>query len=329
MRTSTGVFIAALAQRAQNLEAVAAGQRQVQQDDVECLGVHPEERPFAGALDHHVVAFVLEPFAQGIGHLLFVLDDQQQFYWPLRATVIEIVVQNRTLWIARPRHPGHRSRSSRPCASNTGQVRRLERHLVRMAMRPAISPTDGANPRSARRSRTWLASIRRDAGGVRLLLSADGRPTIECTLSRDTTVPWRVTSHAIRSIARDPFILHKTTRRLVYEDARRASPDLDDVLLWNERGEVTESTIGNVVAEIDGIRYTPPIASGLLGGTFRAEQLEAGTIQERVLTKADIAISVTTVVDQQREGMGGGDPCIGVGGRRLRLIPNYNSNLQS
>ena len=89
--------------------------------------------------------------------------------------------------------------------------------------------------------------------------------------------------------ARDPFILHKTTRRLVYEDAKRPRPDLDDVLLWNTRGEVTESTIGNVVAEIDGVRYTPPVSSGLLGGTFRAEQLDAGTIHERVLTKDDVA----------------------------------------
>jgi len=124
---------------------------------------------------------------------------------------------------------------------------------------------------------------------LRLLLSADGRPTIECTSHADTTVPWRVNFARDPIDARDPFILHKTTRRLVYEDAKRSNPDLDDVLLWNERGEVTESTIGNVVAEIDGIRCTPPIASGLLGGTFRAEQLEAGTIRERVLTKADIA----------------------------------------
>jgi para-aminobenzoate synthetase/4-amino-4-deoxychorismate lyase len=87
----------------------------------------------------------------------------------------------------------------------------------------------------------------------------------------------------------DPFIQHKTTRRIVYENAKRAKPDLDDVLLWNDRGEVTESTIGNVVAEIDDARYTPPLSSGLLGGTFRAEQLEAGTIRERVLTKADVA----------------------------------------
>jgi para-aminobenzoate synthetase/4-amino-4-deoxychorismate lyase len=75
----------------------------------------------------------------------------------------------------------------------------------------------------------------------------------------------------------------------VYETARRSHPDVDDVLLWNTRGEVTESTIGNVVAEIDGVRYTPPVSCGLLAGTFRAEQLEAGTIQERVLTKADVA----------------------------------------
>ena len=157
-------------------------------------------------------------------------------------------------------------------------------------MPPAISRTNGANPRSATRSRTWLASIREGCWRVRLLLSADGRATIECTSHADTDAfPGAWTSHAIRSTPRDPFILHKTTRRLVYEDAKRSSPDLDDVLLWNDRGEVTESTIGNVVAEIDGIRYTPPIASGLLGGTFRAEQLEAGTIQERVLMKADIA----------------------------------------
>ena len=47
-------------------------------------------------------------------------------------------------------------------------------------------------------------------------------------------------------------------------------------MLWNERGEVTESTIANVVVEIDGVRYTPPLACGLLGGTFRGELLGVG-----------------------------------------------------
>ena len=34
----------------------------------------------------------------------------------------------------------------------------------------------------------------------------------------------------------DMFLYHKTTRRGVYERARAARPDLDDVLLWNEAG---------------------------------------------------------------------------------------------
>jgi len=169
-----------------------------------------------------------------------------------------------------------------------GQVERLERHLTRMAdaarffeypwndsvVREALAGVAHEHPRGC-----WR---------LRLLLSADGSPVIECTPHADETRQWRV-NFALEPIdPLDPFIRHKTTRRLVYEDAKRAQPDLDDVLLWNTQGEVTESTIGNVVAEIDGVRYTPPLSSGLLGGTFRAEQLDAGTIRERVLTKTDI-----------------------------------------
>jgi para-aminobenzoate synthetase/4-amino-4-deoxychorismate lyase len=89
--------------------------------------------------------------------------------------------------------------------------------------------------------------------------------------------------------AADPFVRNKTTNRAVYELARRQRPDVEDVLLWNGRGEVTESTIANVVADIGGVRWTPPAASGLLPGVFRAELLDAGIIRERILTKADVA----------------------------------------
>jgi para-aminobenzoate synthetase/4-amino-4-deoxychorismate lyase len=63
---------------------------------------------------------------------------------------------------------------------------------------------------------------------------------------------------------------------------------VDDVLLWNERGEITESTIANVVADIGGERVTPPLACGLLPGVFRGALLEAGEIQERVIAKGDL-----------------------------------------
>ena len=80
----------------------------------------------------------------------------------------------------------------------------------------------------------------------------------------------------------------KTTRREVYERAKAARPGLDDVVLWNERGEITESTIANVVAEIDNTWWTPPVSCGLLPGVFRAAVIEARMVQEGVITRDQI-----------------------------------------
>ena len=79
------------------------------------------------------------------------------------------------------------------------------------------------------------------------------------------------------------FLFHKTTRRDVYELARSGFQALDDVLLYNERGELTEFTIGNLVVEIDRTLLTPPISCGVLAGTFRAHLLETGQVQERTI----------------------------------------------
>jgi para-aminobenzoate synthetase/4-amino-4-deoxychorismate lyase len=169
-----------------------------------------------------------------------------------------------------------------------GQIHRLERHVVRMAEAARYFDYQW-NESDAREAVTRVAA-RHPEGcwRVRLLLAADGVPTVECTPHAQDTRPWRV-GFALEPVnPQDPFILHKTTHRIVYEAARRSKSDVDDVLLWNVGGEVTESTIANVVAEIDGVRYTPPVRCGLLAGTFRAEQLEGGVIHEQVLMKSDV-----------------------------------------
>lgn len=79
----------------------------------------------------------------------------------------------------------------------------------------------------------------------------------------------------------DVFLYHKTTNRRVYDEARAAYPEADDVLLWNTDGLVTETTIANLVYELDGALYTPPVECGLLGGTFRAWMLDRGIVCER------------------------------------------------
>ncbi|MCQ6276875.1 aminodeoxychorismate synthase component I [Bacillus sp. V3B] len=87
----------------------------------------------------------------------------------------------------------------------------------------------------------------------------------------------------------NPFLYHKTTNREVYSQFQRNKPSLVfDVLLWNQDRELTEFTNGNVVLEIDGLLWTPPVDSGLLAGTFRERLIKNGEVQEKILTIADL-----------------------------------------
>ena len=87
----------------------------------------------------------------------------------------------------------------------------------------------------------------------------------------------------------DRFLFHKTTNRTVYEQA--TIQGFDDVLLFNEKDEITEFTIGNLVVKLNGELFTPPVECGPLAGTFRAELVALGEVKERVLKKQDLAES--------------------------------------
>ena len=82
----------------------------------------------------------------------------------------------------------------------------------------------------------------------------------------------------------DVWLFHKTTRRAPYERRRERRPDVDDVLLVNDRGEVTESTIANLAVHLDGVWVTPPVDAGLLPGTYRNVLLREGRMTERPVT---------------------------------------------
>lgn len=86
-----------------------------------------------------------------------------------------------------------------------------------------------------------------------------------------------------------PWLRHKTTRREAYDQALRSRPDCDDVLLWNERGEVTETALANVaVGGEGGPLLTPRLSCGLLPGVERAALLAEGRIREAVVSLADL-----------------------------------------
>ena len=58
------------------------------------------------------------------------------------------------------------------------------------------------------------------------------------------------------------------------------------MLLWNEVGELTETTMGNLVVRLDGRLVTPPVTCGLLPGTFRAQLLADGEVGEQVIPRS-------------------------------------------
>nr|MCU0937114.1 aminotransferase class IV [Gammaproteobacteria bacterium] len=126
---------------------------------------------------------------------------------------------------------------------------------------------------------------------VRLRVAADGTPALEAEplTPRVQAGPYRLALAARPVDAEDRFLYHKTTWRRVYDRARAEHPDAEDVLLWNGRGEVTESCVANVIVTLGGRRYTPPVTSGLLAGTYRGWLLEQRQVEERLITLDDLA----------------------------------------
>ncbi len=124
---------------------------------------------------------------------------------------------------------------------------------------------------------------------VRLLVSQTGKVRVESTELIELPQGAQTAALANNPISKkNTFLYHKTTHRDVYKQHQSEHTDVYDVLLWNEDGQITEFTNGNIVLEIDGYKVTPARGCGLLAGTFRAQLLDKGIIQERLLTKSDL-----------------------------------------
>ena len=84
------------------------------------------------------------------------------------------------------------------------------------------------------------------------------------------------------------WLYHKTTVREPYDRRRERRPDVDDVIMLNTRGELTEVTRATLALKLDGRWWTPPGESGCLPGVERARLLDLGLLRERVLRRADL-----------------------------------------
>jgi para-aminobenzoate synthetase/4-amino-4-deoxychorismate lyase len=123
---------------------------------------------------------------------------------------------------------------------------------------------------------------------VRFLLSSNGavdifsEPLVEsCTALSVAISHLSVDSH-------DSMRYHKTSCRELLDTARSNRSDCDEVLLLNERGQLTEGSFHNLVVKLAGQFVTPPLSCGLLPGVLREELLEHGKIVEQILYPDDL-----------------------------------------
>jgi para-aminobenzoate synthetase/4-amino-4-deoxychorismate lyase len=168
----------------------------------------------------------------------------------------------------------------------TGYVN-LDRHLARLegsARRLGYDVDRPALDAALRRLRPGAASR------VRIVVGHHGEVTVTAApLAPLDDQPVRLRFATVPVDRRDPRLYDKTTDRERYDAfLPPAGEGIDDVVLWNREGEVTETTRANVLVGIAGAWWTPPVSCGLLPGVGRAIVVEGGTVAERVITREEL-----------------------------------------
>jgi para-aminobenzoate synthetase/4-amino-4-deoxychorismate lyase len=89
-----------------------------------------------------------------------------------------------------------------------------------------------------------------------------------------------------------PFLYHKTTRRELYTSERQLSLDRGyfEVIFTNEKEEITEGSISNILIRQGQQLFTPPTSCGLLAGVCRGHLLDLHPqlITERIMRHTDL-----------------------------------------
>ncbi len=195
----------------------------------------------------------------------------------------EIVAKARVLTEMRPAFELFETLAHSPAEG----YRHVNEHLERMA---ASARYFGYRfePEAAAEALKLAVADRSGAVAVRLTLARDGSLSTDV---RDLPPGSESVLVAIDDEPVDPsdvWLFHKTTRRAPYDRRRDRRPDVDDVLLTNDRREVTESTIANVAVNLAGTWVTPPVDAGLLPGTYRAVLVRGGRLTERPVTTQEL-----------------------------------------
>lgn len=178
---------------------------------------------------------------------------------------------------------------SLPCKHGKGPVR-LDRHLQRLADSASYFGFKYREQRVTAAVTSALRAHTPDGGEsrVRISLYRDGHVDVAVGTAPEPPAGTTTVALDYEPIdTRECWPHHKTTLRQPY-DHRLAKHRTDDVLLVNERGQVTGACHANLAALIDGQWWTPPLSSGCIAGISREVLLHSRYLAERILLPSDV-----------------------------------------
>ena len=167
----------------------------------------------------------------------------------------------------------------------------LEEHLARLAAsaeyfdyRLDLDRVRSALDREAAKFQTG------ERWRVRLLLGANASSEVTARMLTEEQELVDVVIAAQPTSSDDVFLRHKTTRRKVYDEAHALarSRGFADAIFRNERAEITEGAIHNIIVVKGGAWKTPPLSSGVLPGIFRDLLIRRGEVLEEVINADDL-----------------------------------------
>ena len=126
---------------------------------------------------------------------------------------------------------------------------------------------------------------------VRLALSVTGAVqfTVAQLLPSAEPVKLQLARQPIlNAVAQSDVVRFKTSVRHHYEVFEPKSAEVFDTVLFNENGQITEGTRGNIAMQLDGQWVTPALQCGLLPGVGRALALSQGRLVEKVVVIDDL-----------------------------------------
>jgi len=143
---------------------------------------------------------------------------------------------------------------------------------------------------------------------VKLTLSPKGTFTLtrQPIEVQNPNIPARLCLATQKTDSSQPHLYHKTTARDLYDRSYTTARQngYDEILFLNERDELTEGAISNLIISKNGHLYTPPLTSGLLNGIFRQYLLKTRPFaHQKTLTLQDLLTADTIYIANSVRGL--------------------------